>query len=205
MNSNPATNRAFWRGVVALLALFLSATVQAEPPTNGFDATSFDRVIGPQVAAPTAPTRTPVVPPQIQAEIQQTNQPLYVVPAESFQQALMTMNNIAHYAQTQDSELVRKQVDNELIYIVLLCSLALITTYLTLHFMRTREHDAKDIVNAAGLNLIIIGTIILVLVVDTSEQLTAAIGVLGAIAGYLFRSMQDGKPSSEKPPAKEDG
>ena len=88
-------------------------------------------------------------------------------------------------------ELMREQIHNELIYIILLCALSIISTIIVLWFMRNRKHDAKDIVNAAGLNLIIIGTIILVLVVDTSEQLTAAIGILGAIAGYLFRSMQD--------------
>ncbi len=39
--------------------------------------------------------------------------------------------------------------------------------------------------------MFLFGTIILVLIVDTNEQLTAAIGILGAVAGYLFRSAQE--------------
>lgn len=99
--------------------------------------------------------------------------------------------------QAPADDVTRDRVRNELFYISMLCALSVITTTIILVFMRNREHDARDIVNAAGLNLIIVGTIILVLVVDTSEQLTAAIGVMGAIAGYLFRSMQDGGERGE--------
>lgn len=87
-----------------------------------------------------------------------------------------------------DIKLVR--VNNEFWYIVLLCSLCIVSLTIILYFLKQSEHTAKDMVNAAGLTLIIFGTIILVLVASTSEQLTAAIGILGAIAGYLFRSAQ---------------
>ncbi len=83
------------------------------------------------------------------------------------------------------------RVQNEFWYIVLLCSLCVVSLTVVLYFLKHNEHSAKDMVNATGLTLIIFGTIILVLVVSTSEQLTAAIGILGAIAGYLFRSAQD--------------
>jgi len=87
-----------------------------------------------------------------------------------------------------DIKLMR--VNNEFWYIVLLCSLCVVSLTIVLYFLKDSSHSARDMVNAAGLILIIFGTIILVLVVSTSEQLTAAIGILGAIAGYLFRSAQ---------------
>lgn len=88
-------------------------------------------------------------------------------------------------------EFARDQVDNQRWTVVMLCGVALGSLVIVLTFLfKTTQHTAGDIVNATGLTLIIFGTIILVLVVQTSEQLTAAIGVLGAIAGYLFGSLQ---------------
>ena len=89
------------------------------------------------------------------------------------------------------SDIKLMRVNNEFWYIVLLCTLCIVTMTIILYFLKQSEHTAKDMVNAAGLTMIIFGTIILVLVASTSEQLTAAIGILGAIAGYLFRSAQD--------------
>ncbi len=91
----------------------------------------------------------------------------------------------------QKSDLKRLQIDNEFWYIVLLGLLCIFSLIVVLWFLQKHDHSPKDVVNTAGLILIIFGTIILVLVVSTSEQLTAAIGILGAIAGYLFRSVQD--------------
>jgi drug/metabolite transporter superfamily protein YnfA len=47
------------------------------------------------------------------------------------------------------------------------------------------------IVGATGLVYIVFGTILLVVIANTDAQLTAAIGVLGAIAGYLFGRLQE--------------
>lgn len=91
------------------------------------------------------------------------------------------------------------QVNNEFWYIVLLSSLCVISLTITLYFLKQSDHTARDMVNAAGLTLITFGTIILVLVASTSEQLTAAIGILGAIAGYLFRSAQESTDKTLKP------
>lgn len=57
----------------------------------------------------------------------------------------------------------------------------------------TQNHNAEDIVNATGLILIIFGTIIVVMIADVEQQLTAAVGILGAIAGYLFGTIRKGK------------
>ncbi|MCP5245298.1 MAG: hypothetical protein H6937_04830 [Burkholderiales bacterium] len=98
------------------------------------------------------------------------------------------------------------RVKNEFYYVVILSLMCLLCLSIVLFFLVKLKKDAqpKDIVSGAGLIIIVFGTIILVLIVDTSEQLTAAIGILGAIAGYLFRSAQenghkpDQKLSAEK-------
>ena len=53
------------------------------------------------------------------------------------------------------------------------------------------DHTATNLIHISGLILIVFGTIILVIVADGSDQLTAPIGVLGAIAGYLFGKMDN--------------
>lgn len=70
-----------------------------------------------------------------------------------------------------------------------------------LYFIRKTRHSADDIVHASGLVLLIFGTIVLVVMVDADQQLTAAMGILGAIAGYLFGSLRRGeKPEVPVPP-----
>ena len=95
------------------------------------------------------------------------------------------------------------QVENEFYYVIILALLCLVSLSIVLTFLSKLKQDVqpRDIVSGAGLILIVFGTIILVLIVDTSEQLTAAIGILGAIAGYLFRSTQE---SSKKPAIEEE-
>jgi len=95
------------------------------------------------------------------------------------------------------------QVENEFYYVIILALLCLLSLSIVLTFLTRLKDDVhpRDIVSGAGLILIVFGTIILVLIVDTSEQLTAAIGILGAIAGYLFRSTQEG---IQKPVTKEE-
>jgi len=116
-------------------------------------------------------------------------------PQFDYQQAKESLKKIAESKQTVDAafskDFIKEQVLSERWYVVLLCLVSVISLIVVLIFIRsTKNHTARDVVNASGLNLIIFGTIILVLIVDTSEQLTAAIGVLGAIAGYLFGTLQ---------------
>ena len=99
------------------------------------------------------------------------------------------------------------RVENEFYYVVILSLMCLLSLSIVLFFLIKLKKDAqpKDIVSGAGLIIIVFGTIILVLIVDTSEQLPAAIGILGAIAGYLFRSAQeDGQKTDQKPSAEKD-
>lgn len=58
-----------------------------------------------------------------------------------------------------------------------------------LYFIRkSNEFTENAILHSSGLVLVIQATVIVVIAAPTTEQLTAAIGVLAAIAGYLFGS-----------------
>jgi len=74
--------------------------------------------------------------------------------------------------------------------IIALCIISITFLTLVLKYLTKTDYLASDVVNASALILIVFGTIILVMVVDTEEQLMAATGILGAIAGYLFGSMR---------------
>ena len=92
----------------------------------------------------------------------------------------------------REMEFAMSKLDSEFWYVITLSTMCVLSLVIALGFLIRRDtYSPKDIVNVIGLTLIIYSTIILVLVVSTSEQLTAAIGVLGAIAGYLFRSVQE--------------
>jgi hypothetical protein len=60
--------------------------------------------------------------------------------------------------------------------------------------------SAIHLVNASGLVFVIFGTLFLVLLADVDEQLNAGIGIMGAVAGYLFGTMRksDGGPESKE-------
>lgn len=79
---------------------------------------------------------------------------------------------------------------------------AMFTIVIVLRHVTKVKHTATNIIHISGLILIVFGTIILVIVADGSDQLTAPIGVLGAIAGYLFGKMDSLPPGSpEEHPA----
>ncbi len=85
--------------------------------------------------------------------------------------------------------------------VMILAIMAVVSLTIVLTFMKLNGTcKPRDMVTTAGLILIIFSTIILVLVADSQEQISAAIGVLGAIAGYLFGSAA---ASSRKPEEKE--
>ncbi|VAW67003.1 hypothetical protein MNBD_GAMMA09-1461 [hydrothermal vent metagenome] len=118
--------------------------------------------------------------------------PLMVTPNDEVGQ--QDSEAVVNEVSADSPEIIKLRINNELWYILLLSSLCIASLIIVLTFIRMNSGPctSRDIVNASGLILIIFGTIILVLVVNTSEQLTAAIGILGAIAGYLFRSVQGG-------------
>ena len=68
--------------------------------------------------------------------------------------------------------------------------LAVVSLMIVLVFLSRRNGTAGDIVHGSGLVVIVYGTVFLAIVVEDSQQLTASMGILGAIAGYLFGTIQ---------------
>ncbi len=87
-------------------------------------------------------------------------------------------------------------IKNNLKYVLIIAGLyAFSLIIITVLMKMTPSHQAKDVVTAVGLVSVIFSSLILVLVVDTSDALTAPMGILGAIAGYLFGSAQKTTPA----------
>jgi len=79
--------------------------------------------------------------------------------------------------------------------ILALIGAGILSLLIVLWFLKqigTRE--ASTMVNASGLVLVVYATVIVVMIAKAEQQLTAAVGVLGAIAGYLFGTAT--RPSS---------
>lgn len=75
-----------------------------------------------------------------------------------------------------------------------------IALIIVLFFLRTHgRHTSKALVNGAGLVLVIFGTLYVSECAITSEQLTAPMGILGAIAGYIFGSRRRQPPTTPTP------
>lgn len=88
--------------------------------------------------------------------------------------------------------------------VIALCILAFVSLVTVLYFLAKRDDQpGLHIVYATGLIFITFGTILLVIMAETDEQLTAAIGILGGIAGYLFGSMRSKDTGSGKGAAAE--
>jgi len=111
----------------------------------------------------------------------------------------VTRSDLSAWMQQQQMQanVITNQANNQLWTTTLLAAVWLITFIMLLQFMR--QQGCKDYVNIIGLNLIIFATVFMVLVVETDQQLTAGAGILGAIAGYLFRAMQSEQQAQTKP------
>lgn len=93
-----------------------------------------------------------------------------------------------------------KRENNKVYEIVILGIVALVSLFMVLRFLTAKTtNSGPHIVNATGLICIIFGTIMLVLMAQSDQQLTAAVGILGAVAGYLFRSMHQGEDTKSQP------
>jgi hypothetical protein len=89
---------------------------------------------------------------------------------------------------------MRQQTD-KLYFAIVLGVVAVAAHLIALVFLY--KQAPGHIVGATGLVYIVFGTILLVVIANTDAQLTAAIGVLGAIAGYLFGRLQERGPEGQ--------
>jgi hypothetical protein len=70
-----------------------------------------------------------------------------------------------------------------------------VVTALVAHFLllwRLGSRSPEEVVTGTALIYIVFGTIVLVNLSDNKDQLTASMGILGAVAGYLFGRTRSG-------------
>lgn len=85
------------------------------------------------------------------------------------------------------------------IFILAIIVAAVLSLVIVLWFLTAiGNRNAATMVNAAGLVLVIYATVLVVMIARVDEQLTAAVGVLGAIAGYLFGTATKGPAGKSK-------
>ena len=97
--------------------------------------------------------------------------------------------SVSIIAEADRLTLEHRLAQNTIIYheVIIVAIVAIASLLIVLTFMKLNGTcRPREIVITAGLIIIIYSTIILVLVADNQEQIAPAIGVLGAIAGYLF-------------------
>jgi len=96
------------------------------------------------------------------------------------------------------------QQRDRVIFAILLSITALIAQFVVLRSLKPSDKSATHVVSATGLIYIVFGTTILVVIANTEAQLTASMGILGAVAGYLFGRIrrddgQEGEKNSAQP------
>lgn len=120
------------------------------------------------------------------------------------------MNNPPARELSSNDRLLEKQGDLILLQerhrVLLLLAIVVSTPVLlalVLFFLKRVPNSSEDsLVHAIGLVLVIEGTMFIAVSAITTEQLTAPIGILGAIAGYLFGSAKrKAIEKSDAPPA----
>jgi hypothetical protein len=95
------------------------------------------------------------------------------------------------------------QQHDKVLFAALLGVVALLAHFVVLRSLPHNDHNSANIVSATGLIYIVFGTIILVVIATTEAQLTASMGILGAVAGYLFGKHHSEPDQSQKPASAE--
>ena len=86
------------------------------------------------------------------------------------------------------TEALAMQIEANVQYVQITAALYAFSLIIIIVFMWDKKHQSKDIVTMVGMVSVIFGAILLVLMVGGTDQLTAPMGILGAMAGYLFGS-----------------
>ncbi len=83
---------------------------------------------------------------------------------------------------------------------IIAISVAAVSLLVTvLRYLTKLHHTAAQIINVGEVIFIIFGVILIVLLADNETHLTASMGILGAIAGYLFGKYQKAEQSTPAP------
>ena len=54
-----------------------------------------------------------------------------------------------------------------------------------------RRNNNRNTINIVALHLIVFGMLIVIIAADVTEQINAAVGIFGTLAGYIFRGIND--------------
>jgi hypothetical protein len=87
---------------------------------------------------------------------------------------------------------------NHLVLALSVMGTGLFSLFLVLWYLKSREASPETMVNGSGLVLVIFATVLVVILAKADQQLTAATGILGAIAGYLFGKATKGSGGPEQ-------
>lgn len=104
-------------------------------------------------------------------------------------------------APSQPTELgaLRKDEEaNRLVLAIVVTGATAISLLFLLLTLYKRQASPEAMVAGSGLVLVIFSTVLIVILAKTDQQLTAPIGILGAIAGYLFGKSAKGTEAERK-------
>lgn len=79
-----------------------------------------------------------------------------------------------------------EEESNRLILAIAVMGTGLFALFLVLSYLKSIGAAQEAVVTGSGLVLVVFATVLIVILVKRDEQLTAATGILGAVAGYLF-------------------
>ena len=97
------------------------------------------------------------------------------------------------YAQFKMEEESNRRLLAILVVVAAVLSLLIMLTYLS-----WRQASPETMVNGSGLVLVIFATVLVMILAKADQQLTAATGILGAIAGYLFGKATKASDAEQK-------
>lgn len=129
-----------------------------------------------------------------------------VIAAASSMAAENTVSEFDYKAKTQNAEVQTEEapraVDTvyaelkisleryRLLEIIAISVAVILLLAVVLNFLTKGHHSAAQIISAGEVIFIIFGVILIVLLADQEAHLTASMGILGAVAGYLFGKYQ---------------
>lgn len=91
-----------------------------------------------------------------------------------------------------------EEESNRLILAIAVMGTGLFALFLVLSYLKSIGAAQEAVVTGSGLVLVVFATVLIVILVKRDEQLTAATGILGAIAGYLFGKAAKGSGGEQK-------
>lgn len=97
------------------------------------------------------------------------------------------------------SALKAAEEDNRRLLALSIMGTAILALVFILGILHKRGASPDSIVSGSGLVLVIFATVLVATLAKTDQQLTAPIGILGAIAGYLFGKSAKGTEAEQKP------